>query len=103
MNNFKLHVSWVTLGSIAMLLFASGCATLPQRSIPNLADAHAPTPEMFESQFERGWPNKVVDGIGWVVGIPSKLVLLDKRAANHNVSETTEAELASYLQTNSTM
>jgi len=56
--------------------------------------------EAGDTQFERGKPNKVVDGIGWVVGIPSKLLLWDKRASNHHVTQHTEFALANYLAVN---
>lgn len=48
-------------------------------------------------QLERGRPNKLVDGVGWVLGIPRKLLLWDRRVENHQVSEQTEQEVALYL------
>lgn len=48
-------------------------------------------------QFEHGKPNKVVDGAGWVFGIPAKIGLWDRRAENHKVSQETETELAEYM------
>ena len=45
-----------------------------------------------------GRPNAVLDGTGWVLGIPSKLALWDKRADNHAVSPQTVHEVGSYLQ-----
>ncbi|MCA9061747.1 MAG: hypothetical protein KDA96_01730 [Planctomycetaceae bacterium] len=48
--------------------------------------------------IEVGTPNRTIDGLGWVVGIPSKLSLWDRRADNHNVSPETVAEVASYLR-----
>ncbi len=47
-----------------------------------------------------GRPNKVVDGIGWIVGIPSKLMLWDRRANNHQVSPETTAAIAQYAESN---
>ena len=45
-----------------------------------------------------GRPNAVLDRTGWVLGIPSKLALWDKRADNHAVSPQTVHEVGSYLQ-----
>ena len=39
----------------------------------------------------------MLDGVGWVLGVPSKLLLLDKRADNHDVSEQTVDEAAAFL------
>lgn len=47
---------------------------------------------------ERGTRRPVLDGAGWVVGIPRKVLLWDRRADNHHVSDATVAEVASYLQ-----
>ena len=45
---------------------------------------------MNEPQIERGRPNALVDGAGWVVGIPQKVMLWNSRVDNHNVSQRTE-------------
>jgi len=52
------------------------------------------------AQFEHGQPRKVVDGVGWVFGIPKKVILWDRRAINHHVSPETEQRLAQYLDAN---
>jgi hypothetical protein len=48
----------------------------------------------------QGRPHKFVDGVGWVVGIPSKVLLWDRRANNHAVSEETVSAVAGYLEQN---
>lgn len=53
-----------------------------------------------ESQLERGRPVPVIDGIGWIVGIPSKVMLLSTRVDNHFVSHATEQSLQEYLDAN---
>ena len=53
------------------------------------------TPEVVE-----GRPNKFVDGLGWVVGIPGKLLLWDRRVNNHHVTESTTAAVAEYAERN---
>lgn len=50
--------------------------------------------------IERGRPNGLVDGVGWVLGIPSKLTLWNRRADNHDVSPETEERVAEYMAVN---
>jgi len=52
------------------------------------------------NQIEFGRPNAVIDGVGWLFGIPSKILLWDRRAENHNVSPQTAAVVRNYLQSN---
>jgi hypothetical protein len=51
-------------------------------------------------QFERGRPQTVLDSVGWVFGIPKKIILWDRRAVNHRVSAETEQSLAEYMDAN---
>lgn len=53
-----------------------------------------------ESPIERGQPRPVIDGVGWVFGIPAKIVLWDSRVDNHDVSAETEEALRRYLDDN---
>ena len=61
-------------------------------------------PELVEatqdSQIERGMRRPVIDGVGWVFGIPSKVILWDRRVENHNVSANTEESIRQYLDDN---
>jgi hypothetical protein len=50
--------------------------------------------------IERGKPRAIIDGVGWVVGIPSKLLLWDSRIDNHKIGLETEACVAEYLSQN---
>lgn len=50
-----------------------------------------------EEPVARGRPRKVIDGIGWVVGIPSKIVLWDRRVENHAIGPDTEDAIRDYL------
>lgn len=52
-----------------------------------------------QAEFEVGRPHKFIDGAGWVLGVPRKLFLWDRRADNHQVSEDTQASIAQYLAT----
>ena len=88
------------LGMLA-LVFVCGCHVLEPKPMavvrnnipPNLiADG--------EPQIERGAPRPIIDGFGWVWGIPSKLMLWNRQVENHRISPETEALLAEYLATN---
>lgn len=50
-----------------------------------------------EVDVEVGTKAPIIDGIGWVFGIPRKILLWDRRADNHNVSWDTIDEVASYV------
>ncbi len=50
--------------------------------------------------LERGKRRPIVDGVGWVVGIPKKIILWDSRAENHRISFYTQHELVSYMERN---
>ena len=54
----------------------------------------------LDNQFERGQTNALLDGIGWVIGIPGKIILWDRRVDNHQISEETEQTLAKYMASN---
>ena len=98
----RWKVAHVAIGlCTALCLFASGCVTAPYRYG---ASAGYHTSEQLaavtDTQIERGRPRPVIDGIGWVVGIPDKVVLWNRRIANHNISPETEQAIAAYLASN---
>jgi len=74
---------------LLLITVLAGCSTLSQRSTT------APTANL---RVEHGHPNRLIDGTGWVLGIPNKLALWDRRADNHDVSPATEIELVNYLE-----
>jgi hypothetical protein len=51
----------------------------------------------LEGGFEHGKKNIVLDGAGWVMGIPSKLLLWNTKVDSHSVSPETEQQLRQYL------
>jgi len=53
-----------------------------------------------KTQIERGSPRPLLDGLGWVVGIPAKITLWDRRVDNHDISANTESAVAQYLAAN---
>ena len=79
----------------------SGCASSPYTY--GSADRYYSSPELAahtEVQMERGRPHKAIDTFGWVWGIPSKILLWDRRVENHQIDVHTEAQLATYLSEN---
>jgi len=49
-------------------------------------------------QVEQGQRRPVIDGIGWLIGVPRKIFLWDSRANNHAVSNSTVCEVTTYLE-----
>ncbi len=89
---------------LLLLLIAvlqGACATTPY------APAVAPESELTlllrdgEPQIERGRPHAWVDGFGhYFFSLPAKLILLDWRIDNHDISVETEQALREYLASN---
>ncbi|MDP1563217.1 MAG: hypothetical protein Q8M16_17695 [Pirellulaceae bacterium] len=79
-----------------------GCTSHPlsPRHIPLAATHLAPKVIDDAPQIQRGQPRPIIDGIGWVVGIPSKLILWDRRVDNHRIGLDTEQALAEYIAEN---
>lgn len=92
----------ITLALFALLLcpFVVGCASTPYQYQTNLITHPDLDFEEGEPQIERGKPRKFVDSVGWVVGIPGKILLWNRRVDNHDVSPETEAAIAAYLEKN---
>lgn len=86
--------------SLLLVAFAGGCATVPYRRGHNIESKNILELRPDEPQFERGRPNALIDGIGWVFGLPSKIILLDSRMDNHVISPEVEQAVAEYLVTN---
>lgn len=89
------------LSCYVLCLLLCGCVTAPYHygahtryyESEQLAD-------ITGAQIERGQPRRFVDGVGWVVGIPDKILLWNRRIENHNVSPETEQAIADYLTKN---
>ncbi len=79
--------------AIAVLaLGVAGCASAPIQPPAGL--------QPMPVRIEHGHPNRVIDGLGWVIGIPNKLALWDRRADNHDISPETEDKLVQYMLEN---
>jgi hypothetical protein len=86
---------------LAVLALAGPAAYLRAQDAPlPLLEESAEEQLSCDPQFEHGQPRKVVDAVGWVFGIPKKIILWDRRAVNHRVSVETEQNLAQYLEAN---
>ncbi|MBL8890541.1 MAG: hypothetical protein JNL67_11235 [Planctomycetaceae bacterium] len=90
-----LLFAWVSCSQV-------GCSRHPltPRAIPLATEALAPPVIDNAAQIQRGQPRPIIDGLGWVVGIPSKLILWDRRVDNHRIGLETENALAEYIAEN---
>ena len=88
------------LSSFAYVLVASTTLLAQQHTGSSTAPSHIAPHRDSQIQIERGKPNKVVDGVGWVLGIPSKLILWNRSADNHHVSAKTQRDLTHYMAAN---
>lgn len=96
MRSFFPLIAWVVI-----IALSSGCNPLRPRSIQH--QGYRVAPELLaldEPQIQRGKQRPVIDTIGWVLGIPGRLLLWDPRIDNHYISVATEAELSEYLAAN---
>jgi hypothetical protein len=81
------------------VLVVSGCAATPYkfgRFHPKSPGAAAPQPV----EVVYGKPRKTLDRIAWMVGIPGKLLTLNKNTDNHQISPETVERLEVYLAEN---
>lgn len=86
---------------IMVMVMLCGCKILEPRSIVvQCNNIPADLIADGEAQMERGTPRPIIDGFGWVWGVPSKLMLWNRKVENHNISPETEALLAEYMETN---
>ena len=99
MANIRLRAYSILMAIIAVP--CSGCHVLAPTAIPvrsqqiarELIDTEKP-------QIELGRPQPILDGVGWVMGIPGKILLWDRRIDRHKISEDTILATADYLQQN---
>lgn len=120
MNAYK-HSMRFTATIALIVSTVSGCGSLPSRS--SVTAYHPTTRTDSDSQhvtgtvrysdgpathvtsttdlqIESGKPNRFVDGLGNIFGIPEKILLWDLRAENHRISDGTEAAARRYLADN---
>jgi hypothetical protein len=83
---------------IGVWLLAGGCAHLPYEygHFPAAHSEDAPQ----EVVVVYGKPRKALDRIGWVVGIPDRILPLNSKINNHKISPETTDKLKEYLEQN---
>ena len=79
---------------ICLICFAAGCTSSGAR--PALTDSGGVPRHGITMTCGKDRP--VIDGIGWVMGLPGKILLWDSRVENHHVSEDTAESVAKYLE-----
>lgn len=86
---------------LASLVVSSGCCVLhPQLIQPQYCNLPSDLNQPDDLQIERGKCRPLIDGFGWVWGIPSKITLWNRKVENHRISIKTESTIAEYLQVN---
>ena len=86
---------------LVMLSTSAGCHVLSPK--PIAMDRQHVASELLQSNgdpIEIGRPIKWLDAAGWVCGIPSKILLWDRRIDNHNITAQTIATTEDYLHAN---
>ncbi len=81
----------------AFLTTTGGCASGLGNWFPHDQTRSSAELSTTRPQIERGTPRPMIDGIGWVVGIPSKIILWDRRIDNHKISPETESAITQYI------
>jgi hypothetical protein len=102
MRNSTSHTRGIFAARLTIVaaVVCAGCAKLPYRYG---GDYHTQNDAAFapgEPQIERGRRAPIIDTVGWIVGIPAKILMLNHRIDNHNVSPETERGLQQYLANN---
>jgi hypothetical protein len=92
------RVRFLVLAIVAVTTL--GCAATPYRYGGNFCTNNDAPIKPGESQIERGRRAPVIDAVGWVVGLPAKIIFLDHHVSNHDVSPDTELSIKQYLACN---
>jgi len=98
--NAVQYTAWLMMGTCISLGCSRFHAPLHPQSITAMKVYESPQLCENAPQTQRGERRKVIDTVGWVVGIPSKILLWNRRVENHNIGPETEAAIAEYLQVN---
>jgi hypothetical protein len=98
-------VARCALAALVLLLAAAGCAGRSPRMNYAFGEArdYRLSPKLAAvsgEMIERGESRPILDAVGWVLGIPNKIVLWDSRIDNHDISFATELAVQEYLVAN---
>lgn len=89
-----------SLSLAIVLLFATGCSPLRPKAITAKEFLLSEELRDGQPQLQRGKRRKIIDATGWIIGIPDKIILWNRRIDNHHISERTENVLGEYLAVN---
>lgn len=92
----SLVVATVGLG----LWLVCGCATTGPYEYGQFHPGRPAGTDVTAVAIEYGTPNKTLDGIGNILGIPAKVLSLNSKVDNHHVSDETIEKLTAYLEKN---
>ena len=84
MRSLTLPLRWRAI-CLVLAVAMTGCAS----AVPYVGQGPHP-------QFERGRPVLLVDTLGNALALPFKLLLFDRRFANHAISEETEQRMVEF-------
>lgn len=99
----RIHIRLISTIGLVMLGMQAGCIPLAPRAMDAsqlYQSSRLASETSSSSQIQRGQERPVIDAVGWIVGIPNKILLWDCRVDNHSISQQTETELATYLEQN---
>ncbi len=85
---------------LAAACLASSCASVPYSYDQRLYRGAPREMPPAIPQVEHGRPNAFFDGVGWVLGIPGKILLWDSRIDNHHPTPPTEQAVRAFLEAN---
>ncbi|HEY4311576.1 MAG TPA: hypothetical protein VGN12_19170 [Pirellulales bacterium] len=91
----RLICAWVALA----LLATAGCATAPY-TYGHFHDGMADEQQNETASVEYGKPNKTLDTIGKIVGFPAKILPMNSKINDHEITPATEKKLQEYLARN---
>jgi hypothetical protein len=105
----KSQPSLVAVFVVTTILMSCGCVNGPRTFHASVRELDHTVSRVKNSDDQRvtanievvqGNPSKVVDGLGWVIGIPRRIVLWDRRVDSHQVQPETMADVATYAKVN---
>ena len=101
MYHTRLPFRLATTIAVVFLCVSAGCTAIAPIAIPNRGYRIAPELIAANSEpVEIGKPQPIIDSIGWVLGIPDKILLWDRRVSQHRISEPTLLTAADYIEQN---
>lgn len=101
----KCDSRWRPRGLLAvagLLIALSLCGCIPLKPRAITANEFLLSAELRDGspQIQRGQRRKIIDATGWVIGIPNKIMLWNRRVDNHNIGPRTEQVISEYLAMN---